>query len=888
MALNGHCVAHLDAGGLILTADLRQARILRRLHDRAQLEAGREAWPTAQVIPLAAWIAREWRSAGAERLELPVALPPVAMRWLWRQCVAADAPALVDPAGIAARARASWLLLRAWGGACESLGRWPLTHDQRVFLGWSRAVERELADRGACDAADLVRRAVADDALPPSGPPLLLVGFAQPTPAESALFAALARRGWSVQQPAVPERRGSGWRHEAADPDAERAMMITWLQERLVERPAGVHGIIVPDLERQRGSLERALESALQPSLEMAGAPRERVFDLAGGPALTARPVVEVALEALRLALGHGDWRAATRLLRSHHAAPGDVEREARIRLDVRLRRDGRIHPAEPAVLAQEARRASAPLLAETLEAAAAACAGPPRRDAAAWAECFGRCLAAWGWPGPAASLDSSEWQAASRFGELVREFAALAGIAGALTSAQALAQLRDLAMTPFQTESGEPAVFVLDQREDPGVEFDSLWVAGLTSAAWPRPVRVDPFLPIDAQRRLGMPMATPEGCLRQAASVVRAWQGRADALVMSWPAREDDADVDGSPLVPDSLPALALAPARGRASRAMLQHSGRRLLAVGDDAAPALAEARAAGGARVLELQAACPFRAFAELRLGAASHEEPEAGIDRRVRGIVLHRALERFWRDLPSQAGLLSLPPDDCTRRVAACVAEAMAESVPAVVGPRARALEGDWQVRAIGSLLELERRREPFAVIETERELAGLLGGLEFRLRVDRVDAQGAARVVLDYKTGATSHAAWRGARMDAPQLPLYAVLHPARPAAIALAQAGAAGARWVGVGDESVVLDGITPASRFVLTEDREKGFDWRRITERWWVWLEALARGFAAGQADVDPKLAGVTCRRCHLGGLCRVDAAAARDEPAEEPGDDG
>jgi hypothetical protein len=382
------------------------------------------------------------------------------------------------------------------------------------------------------------------------------------------------------------------------------------------------------------------------------------------------------------------------------------------------------------------------------------------------------------------------------------------------------------------------------------------------------------------------MPSATPEGCVRQAARVVEAWQGRAEALVMSWPAREDDSDVDASPLIPDSLPAWA--PAGGRASRTMLQYSGRRLLAVANDPAPAFVEARAAGGARVLELQAACPFRAFAELRLGAAAHEEPEAGIDRRVRGIVLHRALERFWRDLPTQAGLLSLAPAECGRRVAECVAEAMAESVPAGVGPRARALEAEWQGRAISALLDLERRREPFAVIETERELAGRLGGLEFRLRVDRVDAQGAARVVFDYKTGATSHAAWRGARMDAPQLPLYAVLHPARPSAIALAQAGAAVAHWVGVGDESVPLDGLTPAPRFALTEDREKGFDWREITERWWAWLEALARDFAAGQAAVDPKLAGVTCRRCHLGGLCRVDAAAARDEPAEEPGDDG
>ena len=66
--------------------------------------------------------------------------------------------------------------------------------------------------------------------------------------------------------------------------------------------------------------------------------------------------------------------------------------------------------------------------------------------------------------------------------------------------------------------------------------------------------------------------------------------------------------------------------------------------------------------GARVLELQSACPFRAFGELRLGAEPHEEPDAGIDRRVRGIVLHRALERFWAAVAREDGFRLLAGQD----------------------------------------------------------------------------------------------------------------------------------------------------------------------------------------------------------------------------------
>ncbi len=886
MELNHRCLAHLDAGGLILTADLRQARILRRLHDQAQIAARREAWPTAQVLPLSAWLGSAWRTAGAERPSIPVAMPAIAMNWLWRQRVAADAPALIDPAEIGARARASWLLLRAYGGDVAGLDRWPLTRDQQAFVGWAHSVERELAGRGSCDSADLVRRIVAENALPPPAAPILLVGFRNPEPAETALFEALTRHGWGIERASHPGRGGNGARHAAADPDAERATMIAWLQDRLTERPDGVHGIIVPDLAQQRGSLERALEAALQPELELPGAPRERVFDLAGGPPLLARAVIEVAFDALRYAQGCADWTAATRLLRSTYVAGGAQEREARVRLDVQLRRDGRMHPADPLALAREARDGGAPGLAAMLESTATAVAGPNRRDAAAWAEAFGRCLAAWGWPGAPEALDSTDWQAARRFGELLRELASLSGLAGPMTGVQALAQLRDLAAAPFQAEGGEPAVFVLDRWDDPGLGFDSLWVSGLSSAVWPRPVRVDPFLPIDAQRRLGMPFATAQGSMREAEAVLDAWQSRAAALVLSWAARVDDTDVEGSPLIPASFAGLA-APAR-RLSRAALQFGAAALDAAGDDPAPALAAGRLAGGSRVLELQSACPFRAFGELRLGAAPLEEPQAGIDRRVRGIVLHRALEHFWSGLGSQAALLALDRDGCERRVASSVERALAAALPPTVGPRSRDLEREWQCRAVASLLALERSRAPFAVVETERELTGRIGGLELRLRVDRVDAVDGSRVVIDYKTGSAGNAAWRGARMDAPQLPLYAALHPDRPAAIVLAQADGAGARYVGVGDESILLDGITPARRFALTEDREKGFDWPAVTQHWWAWLDALAREFAAGRAVVDPKLAAATCRRCHLGGLCRVDTARARDELPEETGDEG
>jgi probable DNA repair protein len=881
---NTRCIAHLEAGGLLLTQDLRQARILRRLHDRAQVSVGREVWPSAQILPLETWLVLQWQKAAADRPALPGILPAVALRWLWRRQVARDAPELLDPADLGARARASWLALRAQGGDLESLTRWPLTRDQQAFLGWARAVEAELRSREACDGGDLPRLLVEFDALPLAGPPVLVAGFRRLAPAVAALFAGMAAKGRPVLQLGAPQGSGDCKRLAASDPDAERQAMLAWLRGRVEQSPGGLHAVIVADLDGNRGALERALASALQPELELPhGGRSERVFDLAGGHALVSQSIVETALAALGCAAGPVDWSVASGLLRSVHLAGAQLERGARLAADLSLRKLQGQTRVGGSTLARIALQAGATVFAAAHDAATARLNGQILRGAGVWAEAFGACLAAWGWPGDML-LGSREFQAARRFRELLSEVASLGAVTPDLDSRQALAELRRLAAAPFQPESGEPAVFVLDAYEDPGVQFDSLWVAGLTATAWPRPVAVNPLLPIEIQRQLGMPAVSPEACVAEAREIVGRWQSQSTALVMSWPLRENDTDVDGSPLLPADSPMLECPlPLR---SRERLSFGAARLEPVPDAATLPITEALAQGGARVLELQSQCAFRAFAEMRLGAAPLEEPQSGVDRRLRGIVLHRALQVLWDRLGNQQALAAL--DDGTRagQVAAAVEEAIATNVPAGIGALALALEGDWQRRAVGGLLDLDRARPPFTVVETERRHTFAIGGLELRLRVDRVDRVGDELIVIDYKTGKARSSAWRGARMEAPQLPLYAILHPGRPMGIAFAGVGAAGAEYVGVSRDGAAIPGMRPAAKFALTEEKESGFEWPEVIAHWQAWLQRLAADFAAGHVEVNPKRAADTCRYCHLGALCRVEPASPEDED-EEVADD-
>jgi probable DNA repair protein len=884
VSLNARCIAHLEAGGLLLTPGLRQARILRRLHDRAQVEIGSKVWPSANVLPLDAWLALQWQQISADRPDMPGILPPVAVRWLWRRHVEREAPGLLDPGDLGARARMSWLRLRAHGGDLVAVPRWPLTRDQQAFLGWARSVEAELCSNQICDAGDLARLLVEAAALPAAGPPILLAGFRRLTPAEGKLFAALSAAGRVVERLDVSSEPGSCFHLEAPDPESERHSMLAWLRERVALLPGGIHAVIVPDLDANRGALERALAAALQPEFELPGVGRtERVFDLAGGHPLALQPVVDAALAAIACAMGAVDWTAASRLLRSSHVRGADSERGARVAADLSLRElQGSIQVRGPR-LADRAARAGAAVLASAILAAVAALDGPRRRSAGAWAEAFAACLAAWGWPGEA-ELGSREFQAARRYQELLRELASLSAVAPDLDAFTALAELRRLSAAPFQPESGEPAVFVLDAYEDPGVRFDSLWVAGLTATVWPRPVVVDPLLPIEVQRQIGMPGVTPESCVTEAQAIMGRWRESASALVLSWPQFENDTEVDGTPLLPAATTELAVRSLPPPRERRVFDAS--RLEPVPEMPLPPLAARQAGGGARLLELQAQCAFRAFAELRLGASPLEEPQAGFDRRLRGVVLHRALQDLWSRLGGQPALAALDGRSRASLVAQAVDVAMVGSAPAGVAPPTIALEREWQQRAIDRLLELDLARPSFTIAETERSFTLSIAGLELCLRVDRVDRIGEDLIVIDYKTGKVQDSAWRGARMDAPQLPLYAVLHPDHPTGIAFAGVGAARAKYVGVGRNGAAIAGVEPAAKFRLTEDRQNGFAWEEITAHWRAWLERLAGDFAMGRAEVDPKLAAETCRYCHLAALCRVEPASRED--AEEGESDG
>ena len=144
-----------------------------------------------------------------------------------------------------------------------------------------------------------------------------------------------------------------------------------------------------------------------------------------------------------------------------------------------------------------------------------------------------------------------------------------------------------------------------------------------------------------------------------------------------------------------------------------------------------------------------------------------------------------------------------------------------------------------------------------------------GGITVNVKLDRLDRIGSGRVVIDYKTGACKTAAWMGERPDEPQVPLYASSLGAELAAVAFAVVRSGDSRFRGIAREGEPLPKVC-----TLDKDRaaaKQYRDWNHMVEGWREALDAIGRGFAAGDARVDPKRGEATCETCDQAAFCRI-----------------
>jgi probable DNA repair protein len=872
----------LAEGAVVVTPNRRLARFLHREFDVVQRAAGRAAWPTPTILPYSTWLESSLDEAiladsvtGAALL-----LTPAQAATVWRRIVDTDSVSLLDPQGAAMLAAEAWRLVHEWGAGGESWRAWrgapDETDDASIFVRWA---EQFLAALRRVDALDLAqvpevlaaiigradrRRSV-----------LVMAGFVELTPQQERLCAALAAAGVDVRRlDTLPAPHPRPCRIIATTPRDELAAALGWARAHVVQQPTMRIGIVVEDLAQRRNEVLALAEDILCPGAILPGAATSTLpFEISLGVPLASVPLIATALDLIVLAESGLAAGAAAVLLRSPYLPDADQAWARRAGIERDWLDGGRRELTLGEAIAALATRS--PELAlrwrQGRDALRRALPASPRE----WADAWRAWLVDAGWPG-SRPLDSGEYQAREAWERVLGQFASLGAVTPRLESARAIEALRALLHdTVFQPEGSAAPIEILGVLEGTGLNFDALWVAGLTADRWPPGPVPNPLLPIAWQRERNVPRASAKRELKYAEMLTSRFAQAATEVVFSSAASADDHELSPSALIlhyPEAPPpARALPWWRAVAESATLE-------TIADDRAPPPAAGSIAGGSRIVATQSDCPFQAVARHRLGAEPWPQPLTGLSRQERGSLVHVALAAFWSAVEHRAALLDLDPATLAVRIEAAVQSGLAalkqtrwQSVP----PLVRAGEVRRLAAVLDAWLAIERTRPPFVVQDIEALKTLRLGGLEFRLRLDRIDALAdGGLAILDYKTGRVEKPArWFDARPRAAQLGMYTLAQraaaPELPVrAVAYVQLCPGAVYAAGLSADAAAWPELAAVASVGLRGD------WPALETWWQARLGALAAEIAEGHAPVTPRASPSPCRSCGLQAICRIESA--------------
>jgi ATP-dependent helicase/nuclease subunit B len=349
-----------------------------------------------------------------------------------------------------------------------------------------------------------------------------------------------------------------------------------------------------------------------------------------------------------------------------------------------------------------------------------------------------------------------------------------------------------------------------------------------------------------------------------------------ASRIIFSYPQKNGDVDLRPSALLNSiekiSLEEIKISDFTSPAQKIFLEKNIEKFI---DETGPIIGENEEVhGGAYIFKLQAACPFKAFAELRLHARRLETPTLGLRAIDRGNIVHKALELIWQEIKSSTILTTLSATELKQIIHDSAEQALYFILNAngdidIPNPRYLALELLRLEKILLDWLTLEINRPEFKVAFQEFEIKVTVGSIPVTLRVDRIDELPDGNfLIIDYKTGKNNNIKdWFGTRPDEPQLPLYCIIGNRQTIAIAFGQLHPDDMALMGACKKNIDIKSmktLPEISHAGATLWDEQLYEWRTI-------LEKLGNDFRDGIATVDPKDLLNTCNTCKLHTFCRI-----------------
>ena len=757
-------------------------------------------------------------------------------RVLWQHIITTNT---INPCtdGLLQEVQDAWARCQLWGIDIDS-DVFLQTPQTQQFQAWHRDFLNHLELKHAITEVQLVPYLLR---FPTeiSRNPMIWVSFDDFTPQQRMLKAAL---GLSLNRDYDIKKRPQTARLYAAnDTQDEINQLIVWLNAQLDVKTARI-AVIVPDLQQQSHALQRRLLRSIP----------AHQFELSLGKSLTDYPLVAHALHWLALDKTTLSNHQVRLLLHSPYLGGALSEFSARSKL------------LEESNILQEATirydnllltfRQSTPKLCDLLEQLSDY---PLDATPYEWIIQFKTRLTQLGFPGEYA-LNSSAFQTLQRLQTLFDDFLPLTLVHERMTKTQALNAFCDIAKsTVFQIRKTPSPIQVLGLLEASGCEFDSVWVMGLTDQCLPQKVKLTPFIPLSIQRDNHMPHALPERELQLANQLLDRLHNGCHECVFSYPQFTGDTPNLPSPLVRE-LPAY-------ETHMIEIPFTDSLLIQYQEQYAYPLTENEAfSGGTALLANQAKCPFRAFSTHRLHAREGLKQSTGLNNAERGQVVHKILELIWTALGSQENLLNYAPDSLETLIDNAISATLNPLIQqrsCSFTPLIQSIERQRLQCLVIASLAWEKQRAPFVVKAIEQAFTLSLAGLDFRVRVDRLDTLVDDETwVIDYKSSLPLNKPWNEIRPEAPQLLLYALLDTNINTLLFL-QLKTGRIACSGISQEKQDIAGLSSL---------KKDETWSEKRGEWQQRLTSLAIEFREGDCTPRPQRDS-TCLTCEFKNLCRT-----------------
>jgi len=779
----------LGGDGTVVTANRRLSRDLSETFSAAQLQAGKKAWRSPAIYAWPDWLSS--LSDGAIDQEyLPGRINAQQSQLLWEQCLRREInDSESSIASLVRMSRETWQRLADWQVSIGEIARAAQSEDQKMFASvagrYLSLLEREIwvDDAGL---GDLVLRLISEGRIRFDGS-VTFAGFERQRPIIVAISDAMITAGVAVGLAPVEESAGSCALQVFENDAAEYRSAGGWAREQVMNNLGARIAIIANDLDQNTEGIARQVREGATPGWQHGHHSLHDAVNVSYGQRLSDYPAISIALLLLSWLVRDLSSTDVGLLLRSPLLGTTAVAGRSRLELHLRQLPDRNWTPSMVTAELRGKDDDAGDWLAQLTAFAKRRRELPGTASPAEWVVLVDDTLKAFGWPG-ATALDSDEFQLINRWRELLNEFARLALVSSRMGPRSAIAKLESMASEViFQPEARNAHIQLMGPLEASGMQFDALWICGVTTAHWPSAGSPSALVSRRLQAEHGMPDATPGDTLLYAEQMLTRLIASGSDVVCSHALTAGDAEQTASDLLMPLVSTVERSPAIPDWYAARIGE--RANLTQADDLIPAVgAGEKISGGAGTIQRQLSDPFSAFVHGRMGSRVIYPQAVGIPPSMRGNLIHDALHKLYIDLPSSDAIREWKSEDLADRIDAAlnVAFSRHERNTDAVLQQLLILERRRIYALLMNFVAIDASRGEFQISNVEGEFEFVAGHVRLPLRFDRIDTFSDNSIaILDYKTGSKKRLINRNREAQEIQLFVYASATDAAVSALAL-------------------------------------------------------------------------------------------------------